>query len=168
MRREGEPPSPMNIRPSGLSGPVERVRRPPLPERPRVAAPPLRRNSPEREGRVDPPPVRNLPMERKEAFSRAKYTETIKYLARIRIPPRWFERFCCSDVPPARNITQDCSICTTGAMKDESWILTKCNHYFHAECMLGWVKTFNQSDKGCPLCRAPVIDNITDHFFVKS
>jgi hypothetical protein len=143
---EEELPSPVVIRPSGL------IRAPALPSRsPTIAAvPAFQSHSPER-----------VP------FSRVKCDKTIKYLAGIR-KPAWYERFCCSDISPARNITEDCSICTCRAVKDEAWVVTTCNHYFHAECMLSWVKTFKFSDNGCPLCRTPIVDNISDHFIVKS
>jgi len=44
-----------------------------------------------------------------------------------------------------------CSICLTDIPTGRSYLQTKCNHIFHAECLNNWL---GQSPT-CPYCRAP-------------
>ena len=43
----------------------------------------------------------------------------------------------------------ECSICHTEYTEDSSIVVTKCNHYFHLECLVKWFHVNNT----CPFCR---------------
>lgn len=56
--------------------------------------------------------------------------------------------------------TTDCSVCLSEFEDDESLrLLPKCNHAFHVPCIDTWLR----SHKNCPLCRAPIFNNPTNH-----
>ncbi|XP_018818052.2 RING-H2 finger protein ATL52-like [Juglans regia] len=52
----------------------------------------------------------------------------------------------------------ECSICLSEFEEDESLrLLPKCSHAFHLPCIDSWLR----SHKNCPLCRAPVVSDVT-------
>lgn len=52
----------------------------------------------------------------------------------------------------------ECSICLSEFEEDESLrLLPKCSHAFHLRCIDSWLR----SHKNCPLCRAPVVSDVT-------
>jgi hypothetical protein len=67
---------------------------------------------------------------------------------------------------PVHEHVDDCSICTSEALGNEVWVITPCKHTFHVECIRDWIKTFEEEDKGCPLCRAKIQRKIKKGFIV--
>ncbi|KAL5753376.1 hypothetical protein ACOSQ2_023883 [Xanthoceras sorbifolium] len=52
----------------------------------------------------------------------------------------------------------DCSVCLCEFQEDDNLrLLPKCSHAFHIPCIDTWLR----SHKNCPLCRAPVISDIS-------
>lgn len=96
----------------------------------------------------------------------AQMEEKIKELKKAIFISKCKRLFCCeSDAYTEifyRNIRDDCAICTTSPEKSEYWCQTKCGHFYHPDCISGWIKSFLVFDKGCPVCRTPVVsDNLT-------
>lgn len=54
----------------------------------------------------------------------------------------------------------ECSICYENLNLDNNYVVTKCSHKFHYECLNRWVKLNNGVT--CPLCRQDVIPNISE------
>ena len=53
------------------------------------------------------------------------------------------------------NNQEQCSICLCELSDEtiESKIFkTKCNHYYHKECIVGWINSNNEQSYKCPLC----------------
>ncbi|KAK6919685.1 Zinc finger, RING-type [Dillenia turbinata] len=48
-----------------------------------------------------------------------------------------------------------CAVCLEDFEAREEVMLTPCNHMFHEDCIVPWVKSHGQ----CPVCRAPFCDN---------
>jgi SUMO ligase MMS21 Smc5/6 complex component len=51
------------------------------------------------------------------------------------------------------NLNIDCSICISALIKDDEIIKTKCNHTFHKDCIIKYLKEYNNK---CPICRTEV------------
>ena len=49
-----------------------------------------------------------------------------------------------------------CSICLLENTKEGSVILAGCNHVYHKECILDWIKVVNK----CPMCRGKVLTTV--------
>lgn len=47
-----------------------------------------------------------------------------------------------------------CSICLETFVGNEQVVVTPCNHMFHEECLLPWVKRHGQ----CPVCRHEFVE----------
>lgn len=52
----------------------------------------------------------------------------------------------------------ECAICLCDNQDNEQnnheeWVQTSCQHQFHRECILKWMKT-ESSNKKCPQCRS--------------
>ncbi|TQV96609.1 hypothetical protein V2A60_003005 [Cordyceps javanica] len=52
----------------------------------------------------------------------------------------------------------ECSICIDGMKVGEVVVSLPCNHSFHEECVVAWLKAHNT----CPVCRAPMEQNERD------
>jgi hypothetical protein len=50
---------------------------------------------------------------------------------------------------------EECIICWNKYNESDDIVKLKCNerHFFHSECIEGWIKGGNNS---CPMCRAPI------------
>ena len=51
------------------------------------------------------------------------------------------------------DICTPCSVCIDNICKDEKMITLPCEHIFHADCILQWLKEYNYK---CPNCKHPV------------
>lgn len=51
------------------------------------------------------------------------------------------------------NHDNSCSICMSPMIKDEKITILNCNHVFHYECIIPYLKDFNYK---CPMCRSEV------------
>lgn len=52
-------------------------------------------------------------------------------------------------------IDKNCCICLDNLIELESQqrvIKTKCNHYYHRNCIKGWLQSDNELNLNCPLC----------------
>ncbi len=47
-------------------------------------------------------------------------------------------------------LTETCSICINNYKKDERYILLKCKHFFHEECIKNWLTEYSYK---CPMCQ---------------
>jgi hypothetical protein len=47
------------------------------------------------------------------------------------------------------NVVEECSICMDNSII-HNWTKTRCNHYFHSQCITKWMEINNT----CPICRA--------------
>lgn len=61
------------------------------------------------------------------------------------------------DIPPANdNDGKNCAVCLEDFEPRESVMLTPCNHMFHEECIVPWIKSKGK----CPVCRYDLCDRI--------
>ena len=51
------------------------------------------------------------------------------------------------------NLNINCSICISSLIKDDEIIKTKCNHTFHKDCIIKYLKEYSNK---CPICRTEV------------
>jgi E3 ubiquitin-protein ligase RNF38/44 len=51
-------------------------------------------------------------------------------------------------------LSKSCSICLEDFARGEKYIRLRCQHVFHAECIVAWLKT----EKHCVLCKKEVVD----------
>ena len=54
---------------------------------------------------------------------------------------------------------QTCPICLDEIQKDIEIILLKCNHGFHVECIMNWIKNDIIKNRHCPICNTDSKDN---------
>ena len=57
--------------------------------------------------------------------------------------------------PTRRFPDEDCTICLDSLSSPENndiVVRTRCNHYFHKECLKDWIHTDNDLNLNCPLC----------------
>ena len=54
---------------------------------------------------------------------------------------------------------QTCPICLDEIQKDIEIILLKCNHGFHVECIMNWIKNDIIKNRHCPICNTDFKDN---------
>ena len=51
-------------------------------------------------------------------------------------------------------LEKSCPICLEEYQKNQKLIQLICNHYYHQECIRGWIST---EKKSCPLCRSNLL-----------
>ncbi|XP_062021092.1 uncharacterized protein LOC133737574 [Rosa rugosa] len=103
---------------------------------------------------------------RQEADSRLTYNEQKKALQKLRkqiynplrrISPTvnlYYRGTPVQDSGIGRNEGKRCTICLEDFEPKEEVMLTPCNHMFHEECIVPWVK----SNGRCPVCRYGISD----------
>ena len=56
---------------------------------------------------------------------------------------------------------KDCPVCL-GNLFDSKRIYLRCKHAFHKDCVAQWLRVSSASPASCPMCRAPIVDEIED------
>lgn len=56
---------------------------------------------------------------------------------------------------------KDCPVCL-GNLFDSKRVYLRCKHAFHEECVSEWIKRSPGSNGSCPICRAPIVDEVGD------
>ena len=58
---------------------------------------------------------------------------------------------------------QNCPICLEEIIKNTEIVLLKCNHGFHVECIMKWIKSDVTKNRHCPICNLDFKQNKEKH-----
>ena len=52
-------------------------------------------------------------------------------------------------------LTNECNICLEKFEKDHVLVHTKCNHLYHKDCIIKWLKEYSVK---CPICKIKIME----------